>query len=200
MPFSHQHNFKGLDVEVTFNGITYQSSLEEDITINPSDLDSEFVEQSRKYAWWAILSEVAKDLMGQKKYQMELLYAKLDHEKRTAAMTNKVKLTEKMVENEVITDPRYQKMMAEFLSIKKDYGVLLAGKEAFTQRKEMLISLGANYRAEGNADPVILQEVAKQKAASLARSRAQQKVEQEQTKSPVRTPAKQPVKAAPQEE
>ncbi len=67
------HNFTGLDVAVTFNGVTYQSSLEEDITINPADLDAEFVEQSRKYAWWAILSEVAKDLVGQKKYQMSSL-------------------------------------------------------------------------------------------------------------------------------
>ena len=193
------HNFKGLDVSVSFNGITYQSSLEDDITINPTDLDAEFVEQPRKYVWWAILSEVAKDLMGQKKYQMELLYAKLDHEKRTAAMTNKVKLTEKMVENEVITDPRYQRIMSEYLSIKKDYGMLSAGRDAFTQRKEMLISLGANYRAEGNADPVILQEVAKQKAVALARSRAQQKVSPEPTQSSVtRTPAtgKQPVKVA----
>ena len=123
-----------------------------------------------------------------------------------------------MVENEVITDPRYQKTMTEYLSIKKDHGMLQAGREAFTQRKEMLISLGANYRAEGNADPVILQEVAKQKAVAMARARAQQKVTsfvkeeddvraQQKTLEPVRssaarTPAKtgkQPGKAAPKE-
>jgi len=197
------YNFKGLDISVTFNGVTYQSSLEEDVKINSSDLDGEFVEQPRKYVWWAVLSEIAKDLVAQKKYEMEMLYARLDHEKRTAAMAAKVKLTERMVENEVITDTRYQKCMAEYLEIKKQNGVLGAGKEAFAQRKDMLISLGANYRAEGNADPVILQEVAKNKAANMARARAQQKIEPEpeSIKSPVvRTPAiRQPVKVEPKE-
>ncbi|MCJ7760611.1 hypothetical protein MUP59_05655 [Candidatus Bathyarchaeota archaeon] len=189
------YNFKGLDVSVVFSGITYQSSLEEDMLINSTDLDGEFVEQPRKFVWWAVLSEVAKDLLAQKKYEMEQLYARLDHEKRTVALNAKVKLTEKMTENEVITDPRYQKCMAEYLEIKKQNGMLMAGKEAMSQRKDMLISLGANYRAEGNADPVILQEVAKMKATRLARTRAKTEVESTES-STTRTPVvKQPVRA-----
>jgi len=191
-----------LDVQVTINGISYSSSLEDDIKIDPSDLDAEFVEQSRKYAWWAILSEMAKDLVSKQKYDLDILYAQLDHEKRSQALVAKVKLTEKMVENEVITDKRYQAKMKEYLESKRQYGVLQAGREAFTQRKEMLISLGANYRAEGNADPVILQEMAKQKAAAIAKAKAENK-QQPPARQPVRTAAtstRQPVKAAAQED
>jgi len=165
-------NFAGLEVQTEIGGVEYNATLEEDIEIDPSDLDAEFVEQPRKFAWWAMVCELAKDQLARRKYDMEKLYAKVDADKRMDAVKNKVKKTERMIENEVITDKRYQQAMLKFLDAKKQHGILYAGKQAFEQRKEMLISLGANYRAEGNADPVLLQETAKAKAADMAQRRA----------------------------
>ena len=134
--------------------------------------------------------------MSKKKYELDMLYASIDHKARQAALASKVKLTEKMVENTVITDQEFQQAKREYLEAKKEFGVLQAGREAFIQRKEMLISLGANYRAEGNADPVLLQEKAKQKAAQKAAERS--RVDAAKTKTaPKKKPVKQPVKRQP---
>lgn len=172
------NNFAGLEVNVTIGGIDYQATLDDDIRIRAHDLDAEFLEQARKFSWWAMVAELAKDQMGRLKYELDQLYARLDCKSRADAAANKVKKTEKMVENECITSPEYQQAYQEFLEAKKHYGMLQAGREAFVQRKEMLISLGANYRAEGSADPVLLQEKAKAKAAEQAKRRAQQRQEE----------------------
>lgn len=184
------NNFAGLEVNVTIGGIDYQATLEDDIRIRAHDLDAEFLEQARKFSWWAMVAELAKDQVGRVKYELEQLYARLDAMKRAEAVAAKVKKTEKMVENEVITSPDYQVKYKEYLEAKKHYGMLQAGREAFVQRKEMLISLGANYRAEGSADPVLLQEKAKQKAADQARRREQDKQEEAARKEAVREAAK----------
>jgi hypothetical protein len=177
-------DFSGLEVNVEIGGITYHASLEDDITIDSQDLDNEFLNQARKYAWWAMVSELAKDLVARRKYELDMLYAQLDQKKRATALANKFKMTEKMVENEVITDVSYQEAKRDYLQAKQWYGLLQAGREAFAQRKEMLISLGANYRAEGQADPVLLQEKAKQKAADQARTKAQRKPKATAKQSP----------------
>ncbi len=187
------NNFTGLEVRVEIEGITYEASLEEDIEIDGQDLDAEFLTQARKFAWWAMVSELAKDLMNRRKYELDQLYARLDHKVRMEAScppppAKPIKLTEKMVENSVITSPEYKTAYESYLEIKKYHGMLSVGREAFVQRKEMLISLGANYRAEGSADPVLLQERAKAKAAEVARRRMQQTGSG--TTAPKRTPVR----------
>jgi hypothetical protein len=159
-------NFKGLEVTFEVNGVTYQGSLDTDLQIDAGDLNGEFQDQARRYAWWAALSELAKDKQATLKHQLDKVYARLDYQSRAQAVaaTPPVKLTEKMVENEVITSPVYEEAMQNYLQAKKEYGLLMAGREAMGHRKEMLISLGANYRAQAN-DPVITNEKARVKAS-----------------------------------
>jgi len=178
-------NFKGLEVTFEVNGITYSGGLDSDLEIDRDDLNGEFQEQAKKFAWWAALSELAKDKQAGLKHELDKVYARLDHASRSnaAASIPPVKLTEKMVENEVITSPIYEQAMQNYLQAKKEYGLLMAGREAMSQRKEMLISLGANYRAEAN-DPLIVQhekskvkagvQVDAQRAAAQQRERARQ--------------------------
>jgi len=188
-------NFAGLEVQTEIGGVEYNATLEEDIEIDPSDLDAEFVEQPRKFAWWAMVCELAKDQLARRKYDLEKLYAVVDADRRMDAVKSKVKKTERMIENEVITDKRYQQAKLDMLDAKRQHGILYAGKQAFEQRKEMLISLGANYRAEGNADPVLLQETAKAKAADHARRRAASKSSKKKpTKKPTTKPKRKPFK------
>lgn len=216
-------DFRGLEVRFEINGVTYEGSLDDEITIESADLDGEFVEQARKFAWWAMLSELAKDKQAVIKNELDQLYARLDHKVRSeaAAATDPagksapVKLTEKMVENSVITDPMYQKVMKEYLEAKKEYGLLSAGRDAFAQRKEMLISLGANYRMQ-SFDPVVNTE--KARVGAQVRSEQRQKFEEQKEKArqlakeaaeahkdqgsrPSRVPnARQPLKRAAKEE
>jgi hypothetical protein len=163
-----------INIQVTceIDGVVHDLDIDDEIGIDAQDLDGEFVEQARKFARWAMLSELAKDKVATLKNRLEQLYARTDHRVRQEALTSNppVRLTEKMVENSVITDGDYQQLLEALLRARKEHGLLVQGRESFIQRKEMLISLGANYRAEGAADPVVLREAARERAVQKARS------------------------------
>ena len=63
-----------------------------------------------------------------------------------------VKLTEKMVENTVITHPEYVESLNNHLDAKRTAGLLKAARDAMIHRRDMLIQLGATHRAEGTSD------------------------------------------------
>jgi hypothetical protein len=148
-------DFEGLAVSIDIDDVHHDLSLEEDITIDGNNLNQEFIDHSRKYARWAMLSELAQDKVQVLKNKLAALYASVDHRVRTDAVIAQVKLTEKMVENTVILDAVYQAGMKEYLQACKEYGLLKCGKEAFQHRKDMLVSLGDNHRAQGQQDPSI---------------------------------------------
>jgi vacuolar-type H+-ATPase subunit D/Vma8 len=76
-----------------------------------------------------------------------------------------------MVENTVIANEEYQKAMFQYLELKKQLGMLQAGKDAIEQKKDMLISLGANYRAEASSNPSILMDAARERARKAVASK-----------------------------
>ena len=155
---------KLFEFTISINGIEYDNNLEEDLRVDRTDLDSAFATQHELFAKYATMHELAKDNLERTKRMLDILYAQIDREKRVAAkqeqaMNSKFKYTEKMCENEVITDPRYQEMHIKLLDAKKLVGVLGVGKEAFAQRKEMLISLGANQRVGATSVRVLEPQV-----------------------------------------
>jgi hypothetical protein len=165
-------------------GVVLTSEIQDDLYINNADLQEEFLRQPELYAWWASTCELAKDLVAKQKFFLERLAANIDHQARmeaeqaSQALGKPVKLTEKMVENTVIGNSEYQKAMYHYLELKKQLGMLQAGKDAIEQKKDMLISLGANYRAEASSNPSILMDAAKERARkAMAAKNTEQKYE-----------------------
>lgn len=149
---------------IEINNIKYDNNLEEDLRVDRTNLDEDFAHQHERFAKYATLHELAKDNLERAKRMLDILYAQVDHEKRQEAknmqdVNPKFKFTEKMCENSVLTDERYQKMHLKYLDAKKLVGVLGVGKEAFAQRKEMLISLGANQRVGATSTRVLEPQV-----------------------------------------
>jgi hypothetical protein len=155
-------------VDLDLDGVKFTRVLVDDLAIDGADINGEFMNQSELFAWWATVSELAKDKVNRIKFQLDRIYALKDHAVRLELTANKAKITEKVVENAVISSKEYQECMLELLESKKQYGLLQVGKEALTQRKDMLISLGANMRTEGGGNLHILKEAAKQRAAEAA--------------------------------
>jgi hypothetical protein len=129
------------------------------------------MEHSDRFAWWATVVELARDKVARTKYQLDRIYALKDHAVRLELTNAKAKMTEKIVENSVVTSQEYQEVMFNLLEAKKQLGLAMAGKEALTQRKDMLISLGANMRAEGSSNLSILKDAAKQRWEEKAREK-----------------------------
>lgn len=137
---------------LTVGELTFESKLSQDLFIDRSDLQNEFVKHPERYAFYATSFEIASAKENACKIALERLYAALDHEKRSELTMAGVKSTEKMVENSVITDDRYIAMQGEYLEAQLAAAVCKSAMYAMQHRKDMLIQLGSAARAEFNAD------------------------------------------------
>lgn len=141
-----------LNSTFTVGDISYESQLEEDLFVNRADLSNEFARHAERFAFYATAYELSVERYTRLENALKRLYAQLDHEKRLALMNSGVKTTEKMIENSVITDDRYTAGEEEVLDAQKQVGLLKAARDAMIHRRDMLVSLGATYRAEVRAD------------------------------------------------
>lgn len=150
---------------LTVGEMTFESKLQEDLFVNRSDLNSEFIRHPERFAFYATCYEIAAAEENNHKVALERLYAVLDHEKRGELQMAGVKTTEKMVENSVITDPRYTALQDAHLQAQKNAAICKAAMNAMQHRRDMLIQLGSAARAEFNADVSLRAAAAAGKAA-----------------------------------
>lgn len=155
--------------------------LAEDLRIDSANINEAFCEQPAKYAWWATVAAQAKALVDRKKLEVDrkddyirkTLIGELDVEVRQELEMNGEKVTETKVTNNIYCHPRYKEETDELYELKSELNTLQQNlttleiaKESMNQRKDMLISLGAQLRQEGsNIDLSIKQ--ASEKASSI---------------------------------
>ena len=137
---------------IEIDGQEYTVDLSADLDINEGDLSSEFCKHAEKFAFYATAYELA--LRQDKKLHAKLdrQYAILDHSVRMEGKSSGTKLTEKMVENSVITRPEYTELQEKLQEASEKTGLLKQDKDAMIHRRDMLIQLGATQRAEGASD------------------------------------------------
>ena len=153
------------NLPIEIDGVSYPNDIADHLRIDRTDLEEEFTTQPERYAYYASMEAIAKDKRARLKHGLELLYAQLDSEKRKEAQVLQVqnpkfKYTEKMCENEVKGDKRYQDMLREHLEAERLSNLLGAWRNAMDHRREVLISLGAHDRT-GNMSTRVLAEQAK---------------------------------------
>ena len=143
--------------------VVNQENMAEELSINVGNLSESFTDQTAKYAYWSSLTIQAKNKVERKKLELEVkedfvkktLIGILDNRIRTRFKDEGVKATETLVVNTIYTEPDYRqakeeifKLKEELLDLQEEYSVLEGIREAFNQRKDMLISLGAHVSAE----------------------------------------------------
>lgn len=156
-----------MDGDIVINDIEYENTFSDDVSIDKTDLESEFLSHPSKFAYYAGLYELAQTRADKLKFELEVLYAQLDFKVRqNAAAVNasrskddKIKYTEAMVENEVKTSEAYQKKYNDYLEACKTAGLLNRAREAFMQRKDCLIQLAHNSRV-GAYEPRVIDQTA----------------------------------------
>ncbi len=131
---------------------TYDKNLEEELFVNRGDLSGDYVDHPKRFAWFATAVELCTDHEARLKVELGRAEALLDAEVRQEAIEAGVKMTETKVRNTIITRDVYKEIQEDYLQAKLNTGLAKAARDAMIHRKDMLISLGANYRAEGNSD------------------------------------------------
>lgn len=129
----------------------FTANLDDDLVIDQADIINEMAQQSSKFAWWAGLHIAACGLRDDLKRELDLLEAKLASEIRPEQ--GEKQPTEKRIKQEVLQNKEYQKLNARYLEAKRQVDVLYVGREALTQRKDMLVSMATSLRRERDGDP-----------------------------------------------
>ena len=140
-------------------------NLADDLTIDTHDINSAYMDQPGKFAYWSAVSLQAKlsyerkkqEVNRQEEFLKKTLYGRLDREARAQLELDGEKITEAKVTNIIYTNAEYLDeqdklyiLQDELLEYQHRYNQLDMAKEAMNQRKDMLISLGAQLRLESS--------------------------------------------------
>jgi len=148
-----------LDQEYDVDGVAHRSELAKDLDIDRLNLSEEFEKHSKRYAWYATAYELCLDKERRLKAELGRAYAHLDAQARANMTSNGIRISEKKVENMVITASDYVALQEEYHEAQRMTGLLKAARDAMISKKDCLVSLGANIRAELASDPSLLQEM-----------------------------------------
>lgn len=142
-----------LVTEFVVGGVRYPSQLPNHLRIDRNDLNAEFQRHAEVFAWYSTLYEMALDAETRLKSDLERKAAWLDYRTRQEMDQSGIKVTETKVLNTVITHQEYRLIQDAYFEAKKQTGLIKAARDAMIHKRDMLIGLGANWRAENNSDP-----------------------------------------------
>lgn len=137
--------------------VDIESTLDVDVSLDRLRINDEFEDHARLFGWYATAYELAADRERRLKVDLERCYANLDPLARQHLEDAGVRPSEKKVENIIITNSTYVEIQDDLLDAQKQTGLLKAAKEAMVVKKDALVTLGANLRAEAASNPSILQ-------------------------------------------
>lgn len=123
-------------------------TLRDDVQIEETNLDKAFREQASLFAHYATLYFNAARATGRAKVLLETKEAVVAKEIRDRAIAASEKITEKAIEQELA---RHKEIIHHKLAFSEAEALEDLAKnalEAFKQRKDMLVQLGANAREE----------------------------------------------------
>lgn len=152
-----------LEVTVKLPQNSYNLDLAKDSQIDVNNLNQGFIEQPTIFAWYATLAALAKSKVTRLKREVEkqddyikkTLIGTLDSKVRKQLEINGEKVTETKVTNAIYADVEYisniQKLNGlkdELTDAEENSAILDVARETMIQRKDMLISLGAQVRSD----------------------------------------------------
>lgn len=161
-----------LELTVNLSQNVYNLDLAEDSKIDVNNLNQGFIEQPTIFAWYATLAAIAKskvtklkrEVEKQDEYIRKTLIGTMDGKIRKQLEIDGEKVTETKVTNAIYADVEYISNVNKLNSLKDELteaeeqsAILEVARETMIQRKDMLISLGAQVRSEYDnvSDPSI---------------------------------------------
>jgi len=139
-----------LPVKVKIEGKEYDTKYEEELKSSELTINENLIEQAPLFAWYAVLAELAKAQVNDRKLDLANLDANLGDEYRKKIMNAGEKVIEKKVADLVEKDARHVEAVVVLNFALKTHGQLNAITRAFDHRKEMISALASNMRKEAD--------------------------------------------------
>jgi hypothetical protein len=122
--------------------------LQKEVEIDGERLNSCIIEQPTKFAYIATVHAGYKGAAEGAKVKLDLVSSKMDALIRQAAAEGGEKITEAVVASRIKQSNKYLEAMQAYEELSNIERQLSVAVEAFRQRKDMLITLASNMRAE----------------------------------------------------
>ena len=142
---------ESLPVSIRVKDKVYDLDYERELKCSEETINDDLKSQAPLFAWHAVMQELAEADLADAKLLLEMTEAALD-EKYRVALAKEGKVTETLIGHKVKLDEEYQTAISVFNECRKNVGVLKAIKDAFGHRKDCLISLASNMRAQQDPD------------------------------------------------
>jgi hypothetical protein len=122
--------------------------LQKEVEIDGERINACIIEQPTKFAYIATVHAGYKGAAEGAKVKLDLVYSKMDALIRQAAAEGGEKITEAVVTSRIKQSNKYLEAMQTYEELSNIERQLSVAVEAFRQRKDMLITLASNMRAE----------------------------------------------------
>lgn len=127
---------------------TVDLDYESELKLSEEEINAHLMNQPSLYVYYAVLEEMAEAAMAEVRLHLELTEAALDEKYRKEITVRGGKITEAMVSGAVRLDSEHIAAVSDYNQARKNVGILSAIKEAFRHRKDCLIALASNMRAQ----------------------------------------------------
>jgi len=130
--------------------------LRTDLQINQNDLDEATISQAPMFIHYAEQAAWARRQMEKCKLAAEVTESQVDHAWRKKFAEDGTKVTEAMVANAVKSDPRVIKAKTQTIEARALFDIANDSREAFMQRKDMIVQVSVDRRRERDGQLRIL--------------------------------------------
>jgi len=142
-------------VEIDGNRFTEDLGLQVTLQSDIDGLNIALSEQPGRFAWWAMLEVKSRSIHDDLEAQSKLLEAELFTKYQTSLMGGVVKSTGELkaptldsIRSAIAMDERMQAVQARLRKAKLDCDQLRVGRQTMEQRRDALLAIASNCRAE----------------------------------------------------
>lgn len=136
------------DITIRLGSETYRGNYLKDLALSDQKINELLMTQPERYVFWARMKALQRVIHEKRKFELSKYESQLYTFIRSEKERDGAKVTEKQVEMAMRRDTKLETMQNTVLRERLKLDHLEAIREAFSQRKDMLMSLGANLREE----------------------------------------------------
>ena len=139
------------DLLLAFEDLTWENYValsDKIVQVNRHDIEGELMRHASTYSYYSGLLSFAKKRLSQAQLRLDQFMAQTRKGEHETRLSKGLKATDKYLEAYVISHPEYGDINIAADDARFKLGLLKSLVEALEQKKDMLVQLSANSRAE----------------------------------------------------
>lgn len=145
-------------IKILLGTEAYTGNYQEELKIDDRKINEELREQPARFVFWARMAALQRFLYEKKKDELARHTAHVANLYRSDMSKKGERVTEAMLETATRLDVRWCELNEAVHRARLKFDLLMSVRDAFLQRKDLLMSLSANMREEMDTDLHVLKK------------------------------------------